>query len=308
MPRFPLDRRGRPEPSTGRDVMESILDRNIDPYAHGMPLNQPPICDVFSGKEAKFIFDDFEISYKFEDATTLSWFLPGVGGGWQQEHYECYASTAENLFFLFHEKRENTPPLVRAFAIDLDNRQVAMLSCTNGIDGYTTTDVEIKAYFGYIDFGDGAAPPEGRHYYSTEMVSKAVLWRVNNWCLIHYYTSKHFFTNQVMIGQDGLIASEPARHIKLRDNVFLFHWVEMTGPGGMGTDIMDFNTYTGVGMFYGVGGGSRVCNGFQREAGKLLSIDDLLKFEHVFETEGERAAVAAMGVDLSDITTNIIHI
>lgn len=308
MPRFPLDRRERPEPASGRDIMESALDRSINPYIHGMPLNKPPVCDVFAGKEAIFVFDDFEIKYKFKDETTLNWFLPGIGGGWQEEYYECYESNAKNLFFMFHEKIKDAPPLARAFAIDMDNRQVTLLSCTNGIEGYTPLDVEIKAYFGYIDFGDGATPPLGRHCYSTEMVRKAVMWRVNNWNLIHYYTSKHFFTNQVMIGQDGLIASEPARHIKLRDNVFLFHWVEMTGPGGMGTDIMDFNSYTGIGMFYGVGSGTRVCTGFRREAGKLLSIDDLLEFERVFEEEGERAAISAMGVDISDVTTRIIHI
>jgi len=308
MPRFPLDRREHSEPASGRDVMEAVLGRDYDPYAHGMPINRPPFSDIFAGREATLVFDDFEIKYKFKDATTLCWFLPGVGGGWQEEYYECYESRAKNLYFLFHEKRLNAPPMARAFAIDLDNRQITMLTCINGIEGYMTTDVEITAYFGSIDFGDGVKPSGTRHHYSTEMVSKAVLWRVNNWCLIHYYTSKNFFTNQVMIGQDGLVASEPARHVKLRDNVFLFHWVEMTGPGGMGTDIMDFNTYTGVGMFYGVGGKGRVCNGFQREAGKLLTIDDLLKFEHVFETEGERAAVAAMGVDLNDITTKLIHI
>jgi hypothetical protein len=273
-----------------------------------MPLNRPPLCDVFSGRAATFVFDDFEIKYEFSGPTELRWFLPGVGGGWKNEYYECYESRAKNLFFLFHEKRENVPPMARAFAIDLDNRQVTLLRCMNGIEGYTRTDVEIKANFGYIDFGDGAAPPSGRHGAAAEMVRKAVMWRVNNWCLIHYYTSKNYFTNQVMIGQDGLIASEPARHIKLRDNVFLFHWVEMTGPGGMGTDIMDFNTFTGVGMFYGVGGGGRVCNGFQREAGKLLSREDLIKFEHVFEEEGERAAVAAMGVDVNEITTDLIHV
>jgi hypothetical protein len=308
MPRFPLDRREHPEPASGRDVLETAFYREYDPFKHGMPLNRPPICDAFAGKEAVFVFDDFEIKYKFNSSTSLSWFLPGVGGGWQDEYYECYESKAKNLFFLFHEKKDNVPPMSRAFAIDLDNRQVTLLKCAVGIEEYTTQDVEITAFFGYIDFGDGAKPPAGRHSYSTEMVRKAVMWRANNWSLIHYYTSKNYFTNQVMIGQDGLIASEPARHIKLRDKVFLFHWVEMTGPGGMGTDIMDFNTYTGVGMFYGVGATIRVCNGFQREGGKLLSHEDLLEFERVFEEQGERAAMAAMGVDVTEETTHLIHV
>jgi hypothetical protein len=308
MPRFPLDRREHPEPASGRDVLETAFNREYDPFKHGMPINAPPSIDVFAGREATFVFDDFEIKYKFQSATALSWFLPGVGGGWQDERYECYESAAKNLFFFFHEKKDDAPPMARAFAVDLDNNQVTLLTCAVGIEEYTTQDVEITAYFGYVDFGDGAAPPAGRHFYSLDMVRKAVMWRVNSWCLIHYYTSKNYFTNQVMIGQDGLIASEPARHIKLRDNVYLFHWVEMTGPGGMGADIMDFNTITGVGMFYGVGGTMRVCNGFRREAGKLLSHEDLLEFERVFEEKGEMAAMEAMGVDLSEETTHLIHV
>jgi hypothetical protein len=78
--------------------------------------------------------------------------------------------------------------------------------------------------------------------------------------------------------------------------------------GGLGCDVMDFNNMKGVGMFYGVGPGSKVCNGFQREDGKFLTKEDLLLFEKVFEEKGERAAIEAMGVNLSDCTTNIIHV
>ena len=84
--------------------------------------------------------------------------------------------------------------------------------------------------------------------------------------------------------------------------------MEITGPGGMGTDIMDFNELKGVGMFYGCGATMVVCNGFQREAGKFLTNEDLIKFEQVFEEEGERAAVAAMGVDVNSVNTQIIHV
>ena len=308
MPKYPVDRRERPESPSGRDIMESALDRTFNPFKHGMPLNQPPLSDIFAGKRAKFVFDDFEIEYEFEDSENMKWFLPGVGGGWQKEHYECYESSAGNLYFMFHEKTISAPPMCRAFAIDLDNRQVTMLKCSVGIENYGNNDVEITAYFGYIDFSDGAAPPVGRHCYSTEMVRKAVMWHCNNWNLIHYYVSKNYFINQVMIGQEGLIATEPARHIKLRENVFLFHLVEITGPGGMGADIMDFKALKGVGMFYGCGATMVVCNGFQREAGKFLTKDDLIKFEQVFEKEGERAAVAAMGVDIESVNTRIIHL
>jgi hypothetical protein len=310
MPRYPLDRRERAGKVASRDILEGSLKCAVDPYKHGMSLNHPPFSDVFAGRECTFVFSDgAKLEYKFIDQHKLAWYLPGVGGGWQETYYECYETSAPNLYFMFHEKVGAMPPAVRVFAIDMDNNKITMLyNCQGGDEDYELTDVSITPYFGYVDWHDGAEPPKTYHDYTTEMVRKVVLWRVNTWCLIHYYTSKHFFTNQVMIGQDGLLASEPARHIKLRDNVYFFHWLEVSGPGGLGCDVMDFNNMKGVGMFYGVGPGSKVCNGFQREDGKFLTKEDLLLFEKVFEEKGERAAIEAMGVNLSDCTTNIIHV
>jgi hypothetical protein len=269
-------------------------------------MNHPPFCEVFAGKACSFVFDQHTLPYRFSDCHTL-YRLDSHTGSWQEETYECYASSAEGLYFLFHEVREAVPPACRAFAIDLSTNRATLLNCVVGIEDYTNQDVDILPCFGSVDFHDGKAPSGEPHHYTTEMVRKAVMWRVNTWCLIHYYTSKQYFTNQVMIGQDGLIASEPARHIKLRDNVYLFHWREMTGPGGMGADIMDFEKFRGVGMFYGVGA-YKVCNGFQREDGKFLTHDDLVRFEQVFEERGERAAMEAMGVDLNDKTVDLIYV
>jgi hypothetical protein len=307
MPRYPLDRRERSKPGNSVEVLQMARNDYLNSYRHGMPMNHAPFCGVFAGRECKFVFDNCEIKYVFQDMHTLSWFLPG--SGWQEEYYECYASSAEDLYFMFHEKKDAIPPACRAFAIDLINNQITMLSCVvGGCEDNLNSDMDITAHFGYVDFYDGKEPPKERHHYTAEMVRKVVMWRVNTWCLIHYYTSRQYFTNQVLIGQDGLVASEPARHIKLRDNVYLFHWREMTAGGGMGTDIMDFNRFRGVGMFYGVGGGGKCINGFQREDGKFLSHEDLIRFEQVFEEKGERAALEAMGVDLSERTVNLIYV
>jgi hypothetical protein len=308
MPRYPLDRRERLQPAASRDVLESVRNPYFDTYKHGPCWNHRPYSGVFTGKECRFVFDGCEIRYKFNDLHLLSWFLPGVGGGWQEEYYECYESTAENLYFLFHEKKDDIPPGARAFAIDLDNNKVTMLYCSIGTEDYTNQDCDITPYFGYADWYDGAEPPKDWHFYTTELVRKAIFWRINTWILIHYYTSKQYFANQVMIGQDGLFATEPARHVKLRDGVYFFHWREMTGPGGMGADIMDLNKMARTGIFYGGGGGFKVANGFQAENGKFLTREDLIKFEHTFEERGETAAMEAMGVDLSEKTLDILYL
>jgi hypothetical protein len=308
MPRFPLDRRERPEPGNSCDVLQMARNNGLNSYRHGMPMNRAPLSEVFAQQQCRIVFDDFEICYAFHDIGALSWRHKDAEL-WEDESYECYASSAENLYFLFHETKNAIPPACRAFAIDLADNRITMLDCVvGGCEDNLNSDMDICPHFGYIDFYDGREPPRSRHHYTAEMVRKVVMWRVNTWCLIHYYTSKQYFTNQVMIGQDGLVASEPARHIKLRDNVYLFHWREMTAGGGMGADIMDFCSFRGVGMFYGVGGGGKCINGFQREDCNLLTHEDLLRFEQVFEERGERAAMEAMGVDLSEKTVDLIFV
>ena len=308
MPRYPLDRRERDIPGASRDVLDSMRNPYNDTYKHGLFMSHPPYSSTFAGKEGCFVFGDREIRYKFKDAHSLSWFLPGAGGGWQDEYYECFESSSKNLFFLFHERSDAIPPASRSFAIDLDNNKVTMLYCTIGNEDYTNQDTDIMPYFGYADWYDGAEPPQELHHFTNELTRKAVLWRINTWILIHYYTSKQYFANQVMIGQDGLFATEPARHVKLRDKVTLFYWREMSATGGMGADIMDFNTMTAVGIWYGGGVGFKQANAFQREDGKFLSVDDLIRFEQIASERGERAAMEAMGVDLSERSIDILSV
>ena len=308
MPRYPLDRRARLPIVPSRDVLDTFRNPYIDTYKHGLYMSHPPFSDVFSGKKCRFVFDNNEVKYEFKDMHTLNWFLPGACGGWQEEYYECFESASKNLFFLFHEKKNAIPPASRAFAIDLDNNKVTLLRCVIGKEGYTNQDTDITPYFGYVDWYDEVEPPQNLHHFTNDLVRKAVLWRINTWILIHYYTSTNYFANQVMIGQEGLFATEPARHVKLRDNVTFFYWVEMTGPGGAGADIMDFNTMSAVGIWYGGGAGFKTANAFQRENGKFLTIEDLIRFEHVYEEYGEIAAMEAMGVDLSEQSVDVIHV
>ena len=90
MPRYPLDRREWAGKVVSRDLMEGAMKCAVDPYKHGMSLNHPPFSEVFAGKTCTFVFSDgARLEYKFIDQNKLAWYLPGVGGGWQEVYYEC---------------------------------------------------------------------------------------------------------------------------------------------------------------------------------------------------------------------------
>jgi hypothetical protein len=130
-------------------------------------MNHPPFCEVFAGKACSFVFDQHTLPYRFSDCHTL-YRLDSHTGSWQEETYECYASSAEGLYFLFHEVREAVPPACRAFAIDLSTNRATLLNCVVGIEDYTNQDVDILPCFGSVDFHDGKAPSGEPHHYTRD--------------------------------------------------------------------------------------------------------------------------------------------
>ena len=303
MPRIPGDRRERPEALNVKQIKDMVKRPLNNPYA-GAPMNRPDLQDFFAGKEFSIMLDGIqEIKYKVLDANTLSWYKVGFGVGWEDEYYECYESSSKGLYFLFHLlKNDNSAGKIRIFAIDTHSSLVTLISGSIGLLDYTPRDTDAAPYFGYIDWHDGSEPPKERHNYTLELIQKNILWRVNNYNQIHYYSNRHHFSCQEFGKMNGFVSSERARHIKLRENVYLFYWREMQGSGILSCDIMDLNVFYGVGVRFGVTDYVFVCSGFTREEGRFVTDEELVEFECVFdETQDQRVALKKVfGVDLDD--------
>ena len=304
MVQTPRYRRERPAELTAKNVSDMVKRPPNNPYV--VPnMNRPDLQDFFVGKEFSIRIDgNPEIKYKVKDINTLYWWKTGMEAGWEEEYYECYESSAKGLYFLFHQLRTDfmSSGKVRILAIDTENRMVTLLSGAFGLMDYTPRDTDANPFFGYIDWYDLMAPPQERHGYTLELIQKNILWKVNNYNQIHYYVNRRYFACQEFGKENGLVTTERARHIKLRDNVYLFFWREMQRSGILSCDIMDLNEFYGVGMRYGVTDYAFICHGFTREEGKFVTDDELKEFERVFDESKDQkyALKAVFGVDPDD--------
>jgi hypothetical protein len=311
MPRIPRDLAKRPEPLNTKQVRDMIYKPLNNPYI-GKPMNRPALQDYFSGAEFSIRLDGVvPVKYKVKDSNTLYWWKDGVDCGWEEEYYECYETSSKGLYFLFHQLRNESIATgrVRVFAIDTANNLVSLVSGTIGLEDYTPRDTDATAFFGYVDWYDGAEPPKERHTHTLELIQRNILWKVNSWNQIHYYTERRFFQKQQLGPENGQVTSEPARHIKLRDDVYMFYWREMQSSGMLSVDIMDLNKFYGVGVLYGCTDYVFLCCGFTRENGKFVTDEELREFERIFdETNDQKYALKTVfDVDMDDVSVAILN-
>jgi len=111
-------------------------------------------------------------------------------------------------------------------------------------------DVRREFYFGRLD-GDYAGGP--LHGFTTELVGKAIEWNYGDDLLQikHMYTSDIFYSYTMPNVKGSWMASNPADYVKLRDNVYIFSFVEERQGGVQGLFVIDLEHLHDMGCFYG---------------------------------------------------------
>jgi hypothetical protein len=272
-----MERRMKQTQFTKRDILDIVNDKRFTPYDGG--LHYPPEFSVRLVKEGKLHFDmqfGGDHIYEFTDAHTLRWLYHGFE--WREEYYEAYEA-ADNVVFFFHNIKGATPPAMRSFCVDFNTNRVVINEAQIGNDEYTPRDTSNRMTFATLAGREVSGEP---HAYTDDLVGKVVAWNVGPktapiW-LTHHYINTKFFLNEIGAGPDPFLTiAEPAQYVKIdgKKGLYIFSWREMAGPGIMGWDIMNFNTMTSVGMFYGINEADRFeCYCFTRSAGKELSVAD----------------------------------
>lgn len=112
-------------------------------------------------------------------------------------------------------------------------------------------DVSREFIFGRLEgnFKDG----EG-HGFTNELVGKAIEWdygpHIMN--IRHMYTSNLYYTYGAMAPKGAWMATNPADYVKIRDNIFLFSFVEERQAGLQGLFLIDLDKVHDIGSFFGV--------------------------------------------------------
>ena len=133
-------------------------------------------------------------------------------------------------------------------------------------------DVGREFIFGKLD-GDFEKGP--MHAFTDELVGKAVEWNYGKLKIKHMYTSNLYYTYSHPGGERGAwMATNPADYVKIRDNIYIFSFVEERQHGLQGLFLIDLNQYHDVGSFFGVSADhvSSNCIGAAGEPASVLTI------------------------------------
>jgi hypothetical protein len=280
-----MERRLRQTQFSKREILEIVNDPNNNPYEGSLGFRRP-FCNALSGQKLRIVLRGTSaLNYEFIDEHTLRWLYLGK---WREEYYECYEA-APNIYFFYHMHSKSIPPKMTAMCLDFNTGLATINNAQIGNDQYTPRDTSSRIVFGAIDLG-GELPTK-RHSFTDDFVGKVAAWKIGDIWLTHHYINPQFFLNEI-IGFDGvfLTIAEPAQYVKIFEDIYVFSWREMAGPGLMGMDVMDLSKMQSVGLFYGISEDDRLeCYGFSRKAGKWLSIEDrkIMHKEGIYSVVGD---------------------
>ena len=263
--RPPMTRKGerpvyRPlltNPAMSKEEVEAAVAKNTVVFNPRSPMagNKLPPTDFLVGKALTVRYDDGgpALNYKFDDAAQLHWRHEGESQ-WREERYQAWEPAPGVIFFghlLSGEPRHDSVSI----AIDFDN---ALSTCVQGTLGtpYMANEAARKTWFGVVEM-EGLTPPKyRRHQFTDELVGRALTWNYSpGLTSMHVYTTPHSFSWIIFLGSGagGLEWSGPAQYVKLRDDLYLFNWLEEACNGTLGILVINTRTMHDCGIGYHCG-------------------------------------------------------
>ena len=208
---------------------------------------------------------------------TLKWREPG--GQWNEERYVCF-EPAKDIYFFSHMLTGDPDFACVAQAVDIST---GLSTCIYARIGSWISEWEAGAtcLFGTAK-GEGIAPSpfSTRHDFTTDLIGKSYAWAYSeNMSSIHVYSSPNSYSWTIFQDDNsgGATWSSPGFYIKLRDDAYLFQWVEENCNGGQGLVCFNPRIMHDGGFFYGVnhgGLGLNVTGAYARNLGTF----DIMKY------------------------------
>ena len=234
-----------------REVIEaSVAKYGSDPenYIHSSVAGPyvPEDSDAFHGRTLVFRGEGHVFRFAFGGAHEVRF---SEDGGEEKACY-CNVKTMDGEIFLVNQ-------LIPGYAC---SRQVTLIAdmvsgSATVCDAHVGTehsniDVGREFIFGKLD-GEFAAGP--LHCFTDELVGKAVDWDYGRIVIKHMYTSNLYYTYSHPSKNYGAwMATNPADYVKVRDNIYIFSFVEERQHGLQALFLIDLNRYHDIGCFYGV--------------------------------------------------------
>ena len=217
----------------------------------------------WSGKDGKvYEYDVFSKRYlRFREE----------GGEWQEEKYICY-EPARDIYFFSHMITGDPDYANLTHAIDFSTGLATTIRAQIG-NWHSEWEIGSQVKFGTLIYGDIKAPFARRHHFTTDLVGKSYSWTYSEkMSSIHVYSSPESSSWTIFSGDNsgGATWSSPCYYIRLRDDAYIFQWVEENCNGMQGLVIINPQILHDGGFFFGVsrtGLSLNITGAFGRELG-----------------------------------------
>lgn len=216
---------------------------------------KPPVTDALSGQRLTLTFEEESYVYSFDGGTRLAW---SRGGG--QTHEELCevlpVPGTEDVFFVHHYCGRSAPPEAHSLVLDMAHGLVTLVVAVIGVPE-AAREVTRRFHFGTIDgLWDGTE----RHGFTAELVGKAIEWEYSKGIRIkHIYAMPLYYSYVMKMPDRCWMASNPADYVKLRDDLYIFSFLEERQAGVQGLFVIDLKTMHDVGSFFGVQASGMEC-------------------------------------------------
>ena len=251
--------------------------------------NNLPFSKFLVGKQFKVKLDgekysaapwtgDQGVVYEYDVISDrkLKWRV--AGGEWQEEKYICF-EPAHDIYFFSHMLTGDPDFANLTHACDFSNGLTTTVRAQIG-NWHSEWEIGSQVNFGTLEYGDIVPPFARRHHFSNDLVGKSYAWAYSDsMSSIHVYSAPESSSWTIFQQNNagGATWSSPCYYIKLRDDAYIFEWVEENCNGMQGLVVINPKTLHDGGFFFGVGHNGlslNITGAFGRELGSF----DIMKY------------------------------
>ncbi len=216
--------------------------------------NVPPLSDDLVGIQMMLRYDDGHAwEFRFDSDNLLQW-RDEVTATWQQQPYQAYEA-AEDLYVIAHWRKGTRPAEAATIVLDMANSLTTMVDSRAGTP-YFANEVSQVIRTGVIERAGIVPPKYRRHRITDELVGHVFTWNYEGGLTsMHLYGTPRSASWIIFQpdGNGGLEWSSPANYVALRDDCYLFTWIEEACNGHQGTIVFNTRTMHDVGFGFHVG-------------------------------------------------------
>ena len=200
------------------------------------------------------------------------------GGEWKEAKYVCF-EPAHDIYFFSHMVTDDPDFANLTQACDFSNGLTTTILAQIG-NWHSEWEIGSKVSFGTLEYGDIVPPFARRHHFTTDLVGKSYAWAYSDkMSSIHVYSAPESssWTIFQQNNSGGASWSSPCYYIKLRDDAYIFEWVEENCNGMQGLVVINPRILHDSGFFFGVSHNGISLN-VTGAVGRELGTFDLMKY------------------------------